>query len=71
MKDYIIPIILITIGCTFLILFNVIKRPEPKQLSVSLPEEISLAEKGDKLIVIDVSDSIYVGFDNNTTKNNY
>jgi hypothetical protein len=31
---------------------------------VSLPEEISEAKQGDKLKVISISDSIYIGFDN-------
>ena len=31
---------------------------------VSFPEEINEAKQGDKLIIIYVSDSIYVGFNN-------
>lgn len=35
-----------------------------KEKPVSLPEEIQVAEPNDTLIVLSVSDSIYIGFKN-------
>jgi len=43
-----------------------IAQQKDNELNVSLPEEIKLAEQNDKLIVLGVSDSIYLGYDNKT-----
>lgn len=41
------------------------EKPKPKGKGVSLPEEIGVARKGDKMVVdcVDI-DSVYVEFDN-------
>lgn len=39
-------------------------RQKNKEIPVSLPEEISLAKAGDRLVVMCVSDSIYLGYSN-------
>jgi hypothetical protein len=49
----------------FLIVVMVSKNNNNENLKpVSLPEEISEAKPGDKLFIISLSDSIYVGFNN-------
>ena len=57
---------LISFSCSISQIYKTLYRPAPckvsKVLPVSLPEEISEAKKGDRLMVYEVSDSIYIGF---------
>lgn len=61
MKEYRIPIFFIIIGAMFLITSYLIK-PASNTSPISLPEEIYIAKPGDTLMVLEVSDSIYLGY---------
>jgi len=52
--------------CVAFTIYTICTAPSNDNLNVSLPEEIKVAEQNDKLIVLSVSDSIYLGYDNKT-----
>lgn len=62
MKEYKVPIILMIVGIICLIISHLIYVRHSNTSPISLPEEIYIAKPGDTLMVLEVSDSIYLGY---------
>lgn len=57
-------LILVVVTCSIRMVQFYKSKQIKKEIPVSLPEEISLAKAGDRLVVMCVSDSIYLGYSN-------